>query len=76
MFEFQPPASSLLLRADVLIASRSSRVVMLPMTRDRTGGRRISAVRAILTLYHEEVAQDDALSARADFQPVTRGLTP
>jgi len=46
-----------------------------PATRARTDRRRISAVRASQTPGFEYVVRDGAFSARADFQPVPRGLT-
>ena len=46
-----------------------------PATRAQTDRRRISAVRASQTPGFEYVVRDGAFSARADFQPVPRGLT-
>ena len=45
-------------------------------TRDQKDRRRVSAVRASQTPGFEYVVRDGAFSARADFQPVPRGLTP
>ena len=47
-----------------------------PATRARTDRRRVSAARASQTPGFEYVVRDRAFSARADFQPVPRGLTP
>ena len=46
-----------------------------PATRAQTDRRRISAARASQTPGFEDVVRDGAFSARADFQPVPRGLT-
>ena len=46
-----------------------------PATRAQTDRRRISAVRSSQTLGFEYVVRDGAFSARANFQPVPRGLT-
>ena len=46
-----------------------------PATRAQTDRRRVSAVRASQTPGFEYVVRDGAFSARADFQPVPRGLT-
>ena len=47
-----------------------------PATRAQTDRRRISAVRASQTPGFEYVVRDGAFSARADFQPMSRWLTP
>ena len=47
-----------------------------PATRARTDRRQISAVLWSQTLRFECVVRDGAFSARADIQPVPRGLTP
>jgi hypothetical protein len=47
-----------------------------PATRDQTDRRRISAVGASQMLRFEYVVRDGAFSARANFQPIPRCLTP